>query len=196
MRQRRAPAGREQMKAVAEASGNAVDAEGRDAARGELDREWDPVKPAANGGHRACASAIGDIPGSRCVRSYVEEPDRAVPRHILRIEVVFSRDVQPRHTINVLLDDAQRLAAGGEDPHARAPDDEGLGHRGGCLDHMLAVVENDQGVFRPQRCRHAIGGDRTRAERDIDGNRDGARHQRGIGEWTEIDQPRAVGKAR
>ena len=58
---------------------------------------------------------------------------------------------------------------------------------------MLAVVEDDQGVFRPQGCRHAIGSDRTRAERDIDGSRDGARHKRGIGEWTELDQPRFGG---
>ena len=73
---------------------------------------------------------------------------------------------------------------------------QAIDQRRDALHQVLAVVEDDQGVFRPQGCRHAIGSDWARAERDIDGRRDGARHQRGIGEWAELDQPRAVGKAR
>ena len=61
---------------------------------------------------------------------------------------------------------------------------------------MLTVVEDQQEVLLAQRSRDAIGGDRTGAERETDGGRDGDRDEGRIGERSELDEPHAVGKPR
>ena len=43
-----------------------------------------------------------------------------------------------------LAGDAEALAAGGDDPHARPADEEPFRHRGAALQQVLAIVEEDE----------------------------------------------------
>ena len=71
---------------------------------------------------------------------------------------------QRRHGPDGLAADPQPLAAGGEEPQARAATQQALGHLGGGGDDVLAVVEHEHQLLladhlgEPVRVRQAEGG--------------------------------------
>ena len=154
--QRRAAAAREQPEAVVQAGGHAIDTERDDARRGELDRERDPVEVPANGGRRRRDAALGNVPWLRGMCPRHEEPDRAVPEDVFRVLVVFRWHIERRDPVDVLAGDSQRLAAGCEQRDAGAGAQQSLRHAGRRLDHMLAVVDDQQELLGADRTRDTL----------------------------------------
>ena len=121
-----------------------VDREQRDARGGELDRERQPVEPAAGG---------GDV-GRVLVRELEVGPqrDRALDEQLdrLRCERVLQRDCavaggerERRHREQPLAAHAQRRTAGHERGDTRAVPEQ-LGQAGRGVGHLLEVVEHEQ----------------------------------------------------
>ena len=191
-RQPRPAAFGEEVEPIAEAAGNAVDAERGDTRRRQLDRERNAVEPPADARRDDRVARMGVVPRFRRVRPHVEEPDGSMARHILHVDVVVDGHVEGRHTIDVLLGGAQRLAARGEHPRQWARPQHGLGHRGGHLDHVLAIVDDEEQMLGPQGHRDAVGGHRTGPERQAEGGSDGDRDEVGIGERPELREPGAI----
>jgi len=73
-----------------------------------------------------------------------EEPDGAVREHIFNVLIAFCWHTERRDPIDVLTGDSQGLAAGCEKRDAGAGAQQGLRHTGRRVDHMLAVVDDEQ----------------------------------------------------
>ena len=71
-----------------------------------------------------------------------------------------------------------------------------LGHVRRRLDHVLAIVEDEQEAPPAERRRHPLGRLRGGGEREPERDRDGDRHQPGIRERRELGDPHPVGEAR
>ena len=125
-----------------------------------------------------------------------EELDRAVSQHVVRVEIVFGRDVERRHPVDVLRCRSQRLTARRHDAHDGTGAQQSLGHTGGGINQMLTIVEHHENMPAGDRCRDAfdrdVAGERREAQRGGDGHRDELR----IGQRSELGQSHAVGEPR
>jgi hypothetical protein len=197
-RQRRAAPAREHGERVVEARGHLFDAEHPHGGGGQLEREGEPVEAGADGAHRrrvlrgerearARGARAGDEQLHRPVlgergqlrlarrdrrgRGPAAAPERA-GRGARRARRVRERRQRP-HGLAVA---AEGHAARREHGQARAGAEERVGQRGAALEHVLAVVEHEEGAPAPDgvgdRARQRVSGGRAHAERRGDGRRD------------------------
>ena len=144
------------------------DLAGRQRARpagGELDREREPVEPAAQLDDRVVLGARAG--GGRAV----EEERRGVLAR------------EPHQPHDLLAVDAQRRAAGRHDAQVGTARQQLLDHGGGAVEHVLAVVEQEQAGARRELLEAALEGQRV-------GDRAG---HVGVGaDGTQLAPPRAL----
>ena len=176
-RARRAAAGGEDVEAVAQARRDLIQRQGRHAGRGQLD------------GQRHAVQAPADLVDRRPV--VVGGAEARVRGCALREQA--ARLGQRRDAPGHLALAVQRLAARGEDAHAGAGAQQVFRQARTRVDHVLAVVEHDDGLTAGQvrgkgLLRRAPGGDR-----DAHGQRGRLGHQRAVGQPGELDEPDAVG---
>jgi hypothetical protein len=97
----------------------------------------------------------------------------------------------------LLADDRERLPARGEDLYPWRIAQEPRAHLGGRLDHVLAVVQDDQRLPVPDRGGEAVDrpavGATALAERSRDGGRHVGRPSGGAVQRGELHQPGTVG---
>ncbi len=113
--------------------------------RGQLHRQRDPVEPGAHRGDQRRALVVDDEVRSRPVRPIEEQPRRLVRvRPLHRRRLVARRDAQRRHPPHELTVDAERLAAGHQQPHVRALRHQRVDELGHRVDEVLGVVDHQQ----------------------------------------------------
>lgn len=141
----RARTGLEQREPLAQASQELLGGEGRDARGGELDRQRQPVEPAAHLGDRRGVRGLELEPRRAALRAVDEQPDGVGPAHRLHPEVQARvGQAHRRHVVRHLARDAQRLAAGGQHAQARARRQQVGDPHGRLLGDVLAVVDHQQ----------------------------------------------------
>ena len=89
----------------------------------------------------------------------------------------------------------QRLAAGGEDAHARAHPQDGLGHLADRREQVLAVVEHDQQVTTLEHLDKAFECRTALVALHVERRRDRIRSQCRLADGRQIAQPHAIGIA-
>ena len=104
------------------------------AGRSQFDGQGDPVEVLADVGHDGLRGRVEDEVGPDGGGSFGEQLDRRGPVD------------QGRHPPHPLAVDAQRLAAGGEDGGPWRTVEHRLDHLGAGIEHVLAVVEQEQDV--------------------------------------------------
>ena len=192
----RAPAAGEQLEAILQAGDQLVH---RELARGS-GRELDGQRDAVELGHHRRRG-----PG----RALVQREPRLHQLHALdeqlhglargelddRVERVGRRHAQRGQAPDGLALDPQRLSARGQDRHVRAGPCDALDQLGGSVDHVLAVVEEQERLLHPQRREDGV--DERLALLLRDGQRVGQRphHARLVGDRREVGQEHAVGVA-
>jgi hypothetical protein len=103
---------------------------------------------------------------------------------------------QRGHPPDDLVGAAQRLAARGQDAHAGPGAQNLLGQAGARVDQVLAVVENDQRLARGQMRHERLQSPARCGDRHADGQRRRLRHEHGVAEARQVDEPSAVGQLR
>ena len=194
--QRRAVTAGEQFEPIVEPRCKCFHAERRGARGSQLDCERDAVHASCDPPNE-CRTVGGEREariGRACARN--EQLHRTVTQQLVLILRAFGRHAEGRDTIDVLTRCAQRFAAGRQDAGHRVSTQQHFGHSGGSRDHMLAVVEYQQPLLRPESRRDPLGRQRALGERHSQrgGHRD--RDQIGIRQRPELRQRRTVGKAR
>ena len=163
--------------------------------RRELDRERQTVEPAAQIHDRPLVGG-GQLEPAGCCRSPLrEELDRLVLAELIEGLVgLSSRQLERWDRQNVLTRNRQRLAAGGDHPHARRGlEDVGHEHRGRS-EQVLAVVHHEQQLLVLQ-VREQEGPWLGRGlVAQVQGRQRGVADERGIPNLSELDQPCAVPK--
>ena len=149
--------------------------------RGELERQRRAVEPRAHRDDRRVGLLVERQVGLQ-LRGPLEEQR---PRVLRR---------QRRRAATRLVGQPERLAAGGDDRHLRARP-QAVGHLGGRVEHVLAVVEAQQ-----QPPPRELGAQRGRlAARRVDEHAGRLRHRAAdllrVRERPELDPPHAVGPA-
>jgi len=142
-RQRRAAPAGEQPESLVQAGGDLIDGEALHARRGQLERERQPIEPAAHlrhGGGVALRHAEAGLTRGGALLEQTHRLARGQPPGILGVARIGER--QRRHAPNGLARDAERLAAGREHAHVPAGPQQRLGQRGAGRKHVLAVVED------------------------------------------------------
>ncbi len=135
---------------VAQPVGDLLDRQGTHPRGGQLDAKRYAVQRAAQPGHRRRV-----VLGQREARPGAcspggEQADGLVGREFGAAGAV-GRQVQRRHPPDGLAADPQRLPAGRDDPQPRAPGQQQLHQRGAVAHLVLAGVQDQQPVPRPQR---------------------------------------------
>ena len=150
-RQRRTAAAGEQPEPVVQAAGDLRRGHRAQAGGGQLDRQRHAVEPAADGEHRAEVGLDGEA-GPHGGAPVGQQAYGRIVEHFLDGDArVVVRERQRRHRPQRLPRDAERLAAGGEDAHARAVGQDAVGEPGARVDQVLAVVQHDQQPLVGQR---------------------------------------------
>ena len=88
--------------------------------------------------------------------------------------------------------DAERLAAGTEDPHAGGGGDHRLNEFCDARDEVLAVVQEQQHLAAAEVFHEAVPERQPGVFADAQGRGDGRRDLRGISERCQLDHPGAV----
>ena len=168
---------------------------------GQLDGQRHPVQRAADPGHggHVVRVQLEVRPDGHC--PVTQQPDR-------RVGFGPSRPFDPgrrgrrghrqrRDRAQGLAVDAQRLPAGGHDPHPRAGGQDPARERGGRLDDVLAVVEDYHVVAVSQRLGQPVqrtgprmaAPARDDALADAEGVQDRVRHLGRLGDRRELHEP-------
>ena len=179
--QRRAAAGAEHVEAVAQARGDLLERQRGRAGRGELDGQRHAVQTPADLLHGAGGAVRGIEARPRRGGALAEQPLGLGQRG---------------HPPGDLVGAAQRLAARGQDAHAGPGAQNLLGQAGARVDQVLAVVENEQRLARGQMRHERLQGRARCGDRHADGQRRRLRHERGVAEARQVDEPSAVGQLR
>ena len=121
-----------------------------------------------------------------------EQRDRIGGPGRRRIGLAGSGQRQRRHPVDGLPADAQRLAAGGQQVHPRAPPQDRLRGLGAGADQVLAVVQHDQDVLGGQGVEQGVQGGPARLPGDPQRLRNGRRHGVLVGDRGQLHQPHPV----
>ena len=193
--QRGARAAGEQAEAVAEAVGDLLGRQHRDAGGRQLDRERYPVEPMADLRDRGRVLGGEREAGLDPAGALDEQAHGRVGEHFgRRLRAVGVRGGQRRHTPGALAGDAEQLAAARQDVHLRAAAHQSIGDPRRCLDQVLAVVEHDEGAplaeVVDQRIERVAAGHLLAADR----YQHRVRHDRGVGDRSQLGEPHAAGE--
>ena len=183
-----APAG-QQAEAVVQLTQEVPHRQDGRAGGGQLQGQGDPVQPAAQLGHRPRVLGAQREARPGGAGALHEESHRLVRGQGLRRVRALGRRLQGRRAPDRLTGHPQRLAARGQDAHARAGAQEGVRQRGAGRHEVLAVVQHQQQALLRQ-------GRRERGRRGLPGtlaDAQGARHGLGdegrVGQRGQLDQP-------
>ncbi len=165
-----------------------------DAARNELDRERDPIKPAAEIRHdrRIRVSQLEALVAGD--RALDEQLDRGKCESRLRIHLSVGWCVRERpQPMCVLALDAKRFATGRENVDVGCLAEHQFGKRRGRIDDVLAIVEDQQQTFGLQRRHQGCKGVGA-----LMGEAQGRRNRRGEQPWirdgADVDEAHVAGK--
>ena len=160
---------------LAEALRSALGPERPRAGRRELEREREPVQRAADARHGGGVLVRDGEPRIGRTRALRVEADRrrALDRGGRHLAGLGNR--QRRHRVDALDSDAERRAARDDHLQRRYGGDEAR-HVGGCVEHLLEVVQHEQ---RRSRRRAPRPASRGRFRRGTRGHRPRARRWRG-----------------
>src|SRR5207244_984907 len=151
-----------------------------DPGRGELDRQGDSVEPPADVGDDGGLIGRGCKAWAGLARAFDEEPNGGVA-------------VQRRHSPRRFTRPAEWFPARGQEVGAWTSFEERLGEAGACADHVLAVVEDEEGLevanVLAERGENRAALLLSEAEDPGDHRRDALR----IGDRCELDEPDSVG---
>ena len=194
--QRGAAAAGQQPEAIVQMCRNRLDAEGRRARRGQLDRQRNAVKPPAN-----CRDDGRAMPIFRHLRparagSSEEQKNGAVSEKIALFRGMLLRYGERRHRVELLRLGPERLAAGGDDVDRRAGPKQRLGERRSGFDHMLASIQHQEQAPLAERLSDALR--RYLAGTELKPGCRGYRRgkQAGVGNRRQLGKPDAVTKLR
>ena len=176
----------QQLEALRQPGLQPVQPQQRQARRRQLDGQRDAVQMPAQLDHRvAVVVAQGEAARYR-LRLVDEQRHRAVAQRLARGRAGFRhrQRLEPEHALAV---DVQRRLAGDEQPHARRAGQQRAGQRRHAVDHLVGVVEHQQGARRvqclDQRRQRVV----LRAQRDLQRLRRGARHLARVGHRRQVD---------
>ena len=144
-RQRRPAPARQQCEPIGQAVEDLLHRQNAGPHRRELDRERQAVEPPADIHDRPLVCLRQLECARRGLRPLHKKPDRLVLTELVQgLGGIWRRQLERRHGEHVLTRRRQRLTAGGDDPHPRRGACD-LGHEErGCVEQVLAVVQNQQ----------------------------------------------------
>lgn len=124
-----------------------------------------------------------------------EKLHRAVSGYVCGF-LMLGRHIQRRNAVNVLALDVQDLPARGQNDRSWAHAYDSFRQPGCGVDHVLAIVENQQKSLGSDRPSDGLGGYLVATELQAEAPRHGGRHQTGIRQRGQLDQPDATLEAR
>ncbi len=152
---RRAVAAREQPEPVIEPCRKPLNSQSCSAGRGQFDGQRNAVEPPADCGHRSNARVGRQLRIDRA-RSRQEQPHGAGLQQLFPIHDLFRRHVERRNLIERLTLGTQRFTAGGKYTGGLAGPQDRFRHVRCRVDHVLAVVEDEQEPLRVKGGRHPL----------------------------------------
>ncbi len=194
-RQHGATSAREQRKHLVEPRRESLQAEAVDAAGGQLDRQRHAIQLAAQMAHDGKVrfgqcEAVGVGAGA-----FDEQLDGGVRPALLDVgRVLRHRGLKRSEPVHPLALAFERFTARGQDLHVRRLAQHAFGQPRRGVDHVLAIVEDDQHPAPRQRLAKGgpgVGG----AHRDLQRRGERHRHARRVGQRGQVDEPDAIGIA-
>ena len=179
-RHHRAAATREETEPIVECVGDAVRVHDPDAGCRELQRERQTVQPSTDARHRLELLLVGREPAPRLVRALHEE------RHCRRL-------VERRNPPRDLPGDTERLTARRHDVQVRDANEERVEHACGPVEHLLAVVEDEQRLAAAQLLHQGVDQRAVALLTQADRLGDGRGDEFGIPHRGEVDPPHPAG---
>ena len=157
--------------------------------------------PGRSGPPRPALASSTVNPGRTAARPVGEQPHRRRPRRLAGVGLV-RRQRQRRHRAQRLPGHAERLPAGGQDAHARAPRPAPGRPAGGRVDQVLAVVQDQQqlpgGEHVGEPVQRGQAASRAASAADRAGRADhgqhGLRHVQRVPDRGQRHEPDAVGR--
>jgi len=191
-RQRGTPSLRQHGEPIVEPRGEALDAKRIDAGSRQFQRQRHAIEPATNLQHRRDIGIVEEKPVVRRDCALAEQLDGRIPHRLVgsgrgRLRRKFQRG----QAMQPFAFGPQRFAAGGQNMNARSRLQDGFGQRRRCANDVFAAVEHDQSMLVAQPCSQPKYRVDPR-ERDPEHGAEGARHQVGISQRGERDEPHAV----
>ncbi len=196
-----AAAAGEQPEPVGQPRGDLGQRQGAQPRRGQLDRQRQAVQPAHDLDHGRDRRLVDGEIGADGGCPVGEQAGCGEPEHVGDCHVRGGLG-QGRHREQHLADDAQRLAAGGQDPQQRTPGEQQVGQARDSVEKMLAVVQHDDG----RSVGESLDQPADRVATDPFGGlvqqvrlaqteraQDGLRHVGRFGDGGQLDEPHPVG---
>ena len=186
----------EESQAVAESRGDRVERHRAHARGGELDRQGDAVEVPADldDGRRVRVAHAKRRQHRRGALD--EEPHRGKRDRLLAItRLAGVRDRHRRHRVDGFARNPHRFAARREDGHPWRVAQQPLRQPRAGLEHVLAVVEDQQHGPVAQVRDERVDDRQAALLPDAERRRDRLRHEARIRDRRELDEPRAVGEA-
>ena len=175
-----AAATREETEPVVEPGGDAVRVHHPDAGCRELERERQTVEASTDARDRFALFVIGREPGPALARSFDEQLDCGCL-------------VERRHPPSDFAGDTERLAARRHDAQVRDADQERVEHACGPIEHLLAVVEDEQRLAAAQLLHQGVDQGPVVLLAQADSLGHGGRDKIGIPHRGEVDPPHPAG---
>ncbi len=183
----------EQREALVETGRDIGQCHGSDPGCRQLDGERNAVEAPADLDDRRHGRRREAKSGLRGDRPVDEQPDAGRPHRADRVGLARVRHGERTHEVHLFTVHRQRLAAGGEDAHARAHPQDGLGHLADGSEQVLAVVEHDQQVTTLEHFDKAFECRTALVTLHIERRRDRIRSQCRLADGRQIAQPHAIG---
>jgi hypothetical protein len=105
---------------------------------------------------------------------------------LLAIVGVLAGDFERREPDTRTLQEASTARAGRHDARVRRSTQHRFGHARRRVDHVFAIVQNEQKALGAERGRHPVRRLRAVGQSKLERNRDADRHEAGIGERREL----------
>ena len=166
----------EEQQSVAERIEHAVDAEGRAPRRGQLDGERHPVEAGTDLGDRVAIVGTEQRASRFGAREQRDRP------------VVVAVDLERAHGNDALAGHAEHLAARRQHDRVGTRLEQPPGHRGGRVEHVLAIVEHQQRRLGRERFVHRLLEREVRPIGDTERRRDRRHDVVGLGGY-QVDEP-------
>jgi hypothetical protein len=183
----------QELVAVLEAGVDVGDGQRANARGGELERERDALEPGDQLGHGRRFLLVEDEARLVQLRPLDEQAYRGRARERLQA-VAARRHGQRQHREALLAGGAQQLAARGQDAHVRRRLEDRVRELRRGLDHVLAVVEDQQGTVPLQVRADALQQRPARLLAHAERLRRLADDEPGVADRREVEEPDAVGK--
>ena len=189
---RPAPA-RQQPEAVVQARGNLLGRQQADPRRRQFNRQRDAIQPGTELHDGGRVRAGNGEAGLDRLSALGEQAHRLGLPHLLQVQAALHGwHGQRGHPPGGFAGDAQRLAAGDQEPNRRTLPEHNIGERGTGADEVLAVVQHQQQVLVGQPGGKRLDKGLTGLIAHIDRPCHGRHHQCRVRQHRQLRQPDAV----